>query len=168
MTDTKDTFLLVDGHSLAYRSFYAYLRGSEGGLRTSKGIPTSVCYGFLKALLEVLEKEQPKAAAVAFDTRMPTFRHDADDTYKAGRPETPQEFIDDLQNLKEILSALQIPRMELPGYEADDLLGSLAMQGVHAGYQVKVLRLIPTRGPRRQYPSPLSEHAAARHPRIWS
>ncbi len=139
MTDTKDTFLLVDGHSLAYRSFYAYLRGSEGGLRTSKGIPTSVCYGFLKALLEVLEKEQPKAAAVAFDTRMPTFRHDVDDTYKAGRAETPQEFIDDLQNLKEILSALQIPRMELPGYEADDLLGSLAMQGVQAGYRVKLL-----------------------------
>ncbi len=139
MTDTKDTFLLVDGHSLAYRAFYAYLRGSEGGLRTSKGIPTSVCYGFLKALLEVLEKEQPKAAAVAFDTRMPTFRHDADDTYKAGRPETPQEFIDDLQNLKEILSSLQIPRMELPGYEADDLLGSLAQQGVLAGYKVKIL-----------------------------
>jgi DNA polymerase I len=139
MTDPKDTFLLVDGHSLAYRAFYAYLRGSEGGLRTSKGIPTSVCYGFLKALLEVLEKEQPKAAAVAFDTRMPTFRHDADDTYKAGRPETPQEFIDDLQNLKEILSALQIPRMELPGYEADDLLGSLAQQGVLAGYKVKIL-----------------------------
>jgi DNA polymerase I len=139
MTDTKDTFLLVDGHSLAYRSFYAYLRGSEGGLRTSKGIPTSVCYGFLKALLEVLEKEKPKAAAVAFDTRMPTFRHDVDDTYKAGRPETPQEFIEDLQNLKEILSALQIPRMELPGYEADDLLGSLAQQGVLAGYKVKIL-----------------------------
>jgi DNA polymerase I len=139
MTDTKDTFLLVDGHSLAYRAFYAYLRGSEGGLRTSKGIPTSVCYGFLKALLEVLEKEQPKAAAVAFDTRMPTFRHDVDDTYKAGRPETPQEFIEDLQNLKEILSALQIPRMELPGYEADDLLGSLAQQGVLAGYKVKIL-----------------------------
>jgi DNA polymerase I len=139
MTEPKDTFLLVDGHSLAYRSFYAYLRGSEGGLRTSKGIPTSVCYGFLKALLEVLEKEKPKAAAVAFDTRMPTFRHDVDDTYKAGRPETPQEFIEDLQNLKEILTALQIPRMELPGYEADDLLGSLAQQGVLSGYKVKIL-----------------------------
>ncbi|MBD2103160.1 DNA polymerase I [Leptolyngbya sp. FACHB-261] len=135
----SDVLLLVDGHSLAFRSFFAFAYGREGGLRTSTGIPTSVCFGFLKALLEVLEREKPKAVAVAFDLSTPTFRHEADATYKEGRAETPQEFISDLANLKELLRSLNLATCSAPGFEADDVLGTLSAQGSAAGYQVKVL-----------------------------
>jgi DNA polymerase-1 len=125
MASHPPTLLLVDGHSLAYRSFYAFAHSREGGLRTSTGIPTSVSFGFLKSLLEVLEKYPPTHIAVAFDTRQPTFRHEADETYKAGRPETPPEFIEDVENLRQVLAALRIPILAVPGFEADDVLGTL-------------------------------------------
>jgi DNA polymerase-1 len=132
--------ILVDGHSLAFRSYYAFAKGRDGGLRTQKtGIPTSVCFGFLKSLLEVMGSEQPQSMAVAFDTKAPTFRHEADDTYKADRPDTPEDFIPDLENLKELLAALRVPVVTSPGYEADDVLATLAIQGSEKGYRVKIL-----------------------------
>ncbi|WP_448571314.1 DNA polymerase I [Trichothermofontia sp.] len=131
--------LLVDGHSLAFRAYYAFAKSREGGLRTTTGIPTSICFGFLKSLLEVVQTEAPRAIGVAFDVREPTFRHEADENYKAGRPETPEDFIPDLHNLRELLQALGLPILELPGYEADDVLGTLAQQAVAAGYRVKIL-----------------------------
>jgi DNA polymerase-1 len=130
--------LLVDGHSLAYRAFYAFAYSREGGLRTSTGIPTSVCFGFLKALLEVLDQEKPTHVAIAFDTRQPTFRHEADETYKAGRPETPAEFIVDVENLKELLVVLKIPILIAPGFEADDILGTLTTLA-RPDHKVKIL-----------------------------
>jgi DNA polymerase-1 len=135
---TPVTLLLVDGHSLAYRAYYAFALSREGGLRTSKGIPTSVSYGFTKSLLDVLTREQPTHLAIAFDTRQPTFRHEADDSYKAGRPETPEEFIEDIQNLQELLKALSLPILMVPGFEADDIIGTLAMQAP-PGSTVKIL-----------------------------
>src|SRR5919199_3486276 len=132
--------ILVDGHSLAFRSYYAFAKGRDGGLRTQKtGIPTSVCFGFLKSLLEVMGSEQPQSMAVAFDTKDPTFRHEADDTYKAGRPETPEDFIPDVENLQELLAALRVPIVTSPGYEADDVLATLAKQSTEKGYRVKIL-----------------------------
>lgn len=134
------TFVLVDGHSLAFRSYFAFARSREGGLRTSKGIPTSVCFGFLKSLLEVMEAEKPECLAVAFDLGVPTFRHEADATYKEGRPETPAEFITDLENLKQLLAAFNLRVLMVPGYEADDVIGTLARQASSTGrYQVKIL-----------------------------
>jgi DNA polymerase-1 len=135
---TNPLLLLVDGHSLAYRAFYAFAYSREGGLRTSTGIPTSVCFGFLKALLDVLDRYKPSHVAVAFDTRQPTFRHEADETYKAGRPETPPEFITDIENLQELLTALNIPLLMAPGFEADDVLGTLAIQA-QSTLPVKIL-----------------------------
>jgi DNA polymerase-1 len=132
-------FILVDGHSLAFRSYFAFAKGRDGGLRTSTGIPTSVTYGFLKALLEVVEAEKPEYLAIAFDLSAPTFRHDADETYKAGRPETPEDFKPDLKNLKELLQALNLPIVTAPGYEADDVIGTLARRASQAGYPVKIL-----------------------------
>ncbi len=137
-SDQDPVVLLVDGHSLAYRAFYAFFHSREGGLRTSTGIPTSVCFGFLKALLEVIEKQAPTHVAVAFDTRQPTFRHEMDDTYKAGRPETPPEFIEDIENLKLLLEALNIPILMAPGFEADDVLGTLAVTLARSA-QVRIL-----------------------------
>ncbi|MEQ8462900.1 DNA polymerase I [Coleofasciculus sp. E1-EBD-02] len=138
-TAEKPLFILVDGHSLAFRSYYAFAKGRDGGLRTKSGIPTSVCFGFLKSLLEVISSQQPQAMAVAFDLELPTFRHEADDTYKADRPETPEDFIPDLQNLKELLTALNLPVLAVPGYEADDVLATLAHRATDEGYQVKIL-----------------------------
>jgi DNA polymerase-1 len=131
--------LLVDGHSLAFRAFFAYAKGRDGGLRTSTGIPTSVSYGFLKALLDTLEAEKPSYVAIAFDMGEPTFRHEADETYKAGRPETPEDFIPDIQNLQELLMGLNIPVVTASGYEADDVIGTLARRATGAGLRVKVL-----------------------------
>jgi len=136
----KPLFLLIDGYSLAFRSYYAFASRGEGGLRTSKGIPTSVCYGFIKALLEILQKEQPQALAIAFDDKsMPTFRHSADETYKANRAKTPEDFIPDAINLHKILDALGLEVIFQPGYEADDVIGTLAHQAVSYGYAVKIL-----------------------------
>ncbi|HEY9639683.1 MAG TPA: DNA polymerase I, partial [Coleofasciculaceae cyanobacterium] len=131
--------LLIDGHSLAFRSYFAHAKGRDGGLRTSTGIPTSVSYGFLKSLLDTLEAEKPDYVAIAFDLGDPTFRHEADETYKAGRPETPEDFIPDIRNLQELLQALNVPVLTAPGYEADDIIGTLARRASQAGFQVKIL-----------------------------
>ncbi|MBD2603348.1 DNA polymerase I [Scytonema hofmannii FACHB-248] len=136
---TRPVFILVDGHSLAYRSYFAFAKGRNGGMRTKAGIPTSVCFGFIKSLLEVMGTEQPEAIAVAFDLGLPTFRHEADDTYKADRPETPEDFIPDLKNLHELLDGFNLPIFTAPGYEADDVLGTLAQKATTAGYRVKIL-----------------------------
>ncbi|HIK04404.1 MAG TPA: DNA polymerase I [Trichormus sp. M33_DOE_039] len=136
---TRPTFILVDGHSLAFRSYFAFAKGRDGGLRTKTGIPTSVCFGFIKSLLEVMDTQQPQAMAIAFDLGLPTFRHEADDTYKADRPGTPEDFVPDLKNLHELLQGFNLPIYTAPGYEADDVLGTLAQKATAAGYRVKIL-----------------------------
>ena len=139
LTTTRPTFILVDGHSLAFRSYFAFAKGRDGGLRTKTGIPTNVCFGFLKSLLEVMATQQPQAMAIAFDLGLPTFRHEADDTYKADRPGTPEDFVPDLKNLQELLDALNLKIVTAAGYEADDVLGTLAQTASAAGYKVKIL-----------------------------
>ncbi len=136
---THPTFLLVDGHSLAFRAFYAFGKHPEGGLRTSTGIPTSICFGFLKALIEMLDREKPAAVAIAFDLAVPTFRHEIDDTYKANRSETPESFIPDMQNLQRVLAAMNLPAITQAGFEADDVLGTLSQAASAEGYTVKIL-----------------------------
>ena len=131
--------MLVDGHSLAFRSFYAFARSRDGGLRTSTGVPTSVCFGFLKSLMDTLEALQPHSAAITFDLDTLTFRHEKTDTYKAGRAETPEEFTEDVENLKGLLKKLKLPIFCEPGYEADDMIGTLATRAKAQGYQVRIL-----------------------------
>ncbi|MCA6587384.1 MAG: DNA polymerase I [Pseudanabaena sp.] len=138
-TQKHPTFLLVDGHSLAFRAFYAFGKHPEGGLRTSTGIPTSVCFGFLKSLIEMLDREKPAAVAIAFDLAQPTFRHEIDDTYKANRSETPESFIPDIQNLQKVLAAMNLPAITQAGFEADDVLGTLSQTASAEGYTVKIL-----------------------------
>ena len=131
--------ILVDGHSLAFRSYYAFATSRQGALRTSTGIPTSICFGFLNSLLQVLSIEKPDYIAIAFDLAEPTFRKVADPNYKANRSETPEDFIPDINNLQQLLTALNLSIATVPGYEADDVLGTLAQQASQAGYQVKIL-----------------------------
>ncbi|MEP0769144.1 DNA polymerase I [Trichocoleus sp. ST-U1] len=135
----RPVFILVDGHSLAFRAYFAFAKGRDGGLKTKTGIPTSVCFGFLKSLLEVIASQQPQAMAIAFDLGLPTFRHEADDTYKADRAETPEDFIIDLKNLHDLLDAFNLPIVTAPGYEADDVLGTLSQKASAAGYRVKIV-----------------------------
>ncbi len=132
--------LLVDGHSLAFRSFYAFAKGGDGGLSTREGVPTSVTYGFLKALLEAVKGLTPQGVAIAFDTVEPTFRHEADEAYKAHRDEAPEHFFADLENLQRILrEALDLSLCMAPGYEADDVLGTLANRAADSGWRVRIL-----------------------------
>ena len=132
-------FILIDGHSLAFRAYYAFAKARHGPLHTSTGIPTSVCFGFLNSLIQVITDQEPQYLAIAFDRQEPTFRHKADANYKAERQETPKDFIRDLENLKELLETLNIAIVTYPGYEADDVLGTLAHQGSQSGYKVKIL-----------------------------
>ncbi|MEM8779078.1 MAG: 5'-3' exonuclease H3TH domain-containing protein, partial [Cyanobacteria bacterium P01_G01_bin.49] len=132
-------FLLIDGHSLAFRAYYAFAKARKGPLRTSTGIPTSVCFGFLNSLIQVIKLQKPQYIAIAFDRKEPTFRHEADVNYKADRKEIPEDFIPDVENLQELLTALNLTIVTVPGYEADDVLGTMAKKGSKAGYQVKIL-----------------------------
>ena len=137
---SKPLLLLIDGHSLAFRSFYAFSKGGEGGLSTKAGVPTSVTYGFLKALLDNCKPLKPDGLVVAFDTAEPTFRHKADETYKAHRDVAPEHFFSDLANLQQILKeSLDIPLVMAPGYEADDVLGTLANRAATEGWRVRIL-----------------------------
>jgi DNA polymerase-1 len=136
---SSPTLLLIDGHSLAFRSYYAHAKGRDGGLRTSTGIPTSVSYGFLKALLDTMEVEHPTYVAIAFDVDDPTFRHEADQTYKEGRAETPEDFFPDMENLQALLQALNLKVLTAPGYEADDVIGTLARRAQSEHFRVKIL-----------------------------
>ncbi|MEB3258537.1 MAG: DNA polymerase I [Cyanobacteriota bacterium] len=140
MADPKPLLLLVDGHSLAFRSFYAFAKGGDGGLATKEGVPTSVTYGFLKSLLDTCGEWRPEGVAIAFDTAEPTFRHETDETYKANRDVAPEHFFEDLRNLQEILQEqLDLPLVMAPGFEADDVLGTLAERGAKEGWRVRIL-----------------------------
>ncbi len=131
--------LLVDGHSLAYRSYYAHSKGQDGGLRTSTGIPTSISFGFIKTLTEVVEAQKPQYIAIAFDRPEPTFRHEKDENYKADRPEAPDDFYPDLENLQGLLSSFNLKLLSATGFEADDVIGTLATQASVQGYRVKIV-----------------------------
>lgn len=133
------TLLLIDGHSLAFRAYYAFSKGRDGGLRTSTGIPTSVCFGFLKTLLEILDAQPPDHVAIAFDLAEPTFRHGVDENYKAGRAETPEDFIADIQNLQALLRALRLPLLTCAGYEADDVIGTVVHQLWPQGWRITIV-----------------------------
>lgn len=137
--NTKPLFILLDGHSLAFRAYYALNNSRRGPLLTSTGIPTSICFGFINSLLQLLEIESPQFMAIAFDLSEPTFRHKADVNYKSNRAETPADFIPDIQNLQELLTVLNLTIATQPGYEADDILGTVATRASQEGYRVKIV-----------------------------
>ncbi len=136
----KPILLLVDGHSLAFRSFYAFSKGIDGGLTTKEGFPTSVTYGFLKSLLDNCKNISPEGVCITFDTEKPTFRHELDPNYKANRDVAPDVFFQDIEQLEIILEeSLNLPIFKFPGYEADDLLGTIANDASSKGWCVNIL-----------------------------
>lgn len=135
----KPLLILLDGHSLAFRAYYAFNNLRNEPLVTSQGVPTSICFGFINSLLQVLEIESPQSMAIAFDLSEATFRHQADVNYKSDRVETPADFILDLQNLQKLLQGFNLPMITKAGYEADDILGTIATKASQAGYRVKIV-----------------------------
>ena len=132
----RPRLLLLDGHSLAYRAFFAL---PVENFSTTDGQPTNAVYGFTAMLINVLRDEQPTHLAVAFDESAPTFRHEAYADYKAGRAETPTDFRGQVSLVKEVLDALRVPRVSKPGFEADDVIATLATQAAADGMDVLVV-----------------------------
>ena len=132
----KDRLLLLDGHSLAYRAFFAL---PIENFSTVTGQPTNAVYGFTAMLINVLRDEKPTHLAVAFDRGEPTFRHEQWVEYKANRRETPADFRNQLSLIFEVLDALGIRRLSAAGYEADDLIATLATQGSAEGMDVLIV-----------------------------
>ena len=126
---------LLDGHSLAYRAFFAL----PSTLATSTGQVTNAVYGFTSMLIKLLGDEHPDAIAVAFDMGAPTIRLEMDADYKAGRAETPADFSSQLGLVTEVLDALKIPVIRMQGHEADDALGTLALRAADAGWEATIV-----------------------------
>ncbi len=121
----KKKLLLIDAYALIYRSYYAFIKRP---IRTSKGLNTSAIYGFTRAVLDAIRRFKPTHVAVAFDVSGPTFRDEIYPDYKAQRQQTPEDIKISVPIIKQLLDALQIAVVELPGYEADDVVGTLATQ----------------------------------------
>jgi DNA polymerase-1 len=133
------TFYLIDGHALAYRMYFALTAGtSSARWQTSRGEPTAGIYGFARELLRILEQEQPEYLAVAFDTGK-TFRDEILPAYKGTRAKMPDELRPQLGRIRELVDAFNIPRLEMEGYEADDVLGSVAKRANEEGLGVKII-----------------------------
>ena len=132
------TLYLIDGHALAYRTFFALTRGSSSAtFTTSGGEPTAGVYGFTSVLLRILEQESPDYLAVAFDTGR-TFRDEIFPDYKGTREKMPDELRTQIERIRQLVDAFNIPRLEMENYEADDVLGSVAHQAVAKGLGVKI------------------------------
>ncbi len=127
---------LFDGTAVAYRSHFAMMRS---GLSTADGRPTGAVYGFTMALRRILREEKPDLVAVALDAKGPTFRHEKYAEYKATRERAPEEMIQQLEDIRAIIKAHGIPIFEIPGYEADDVIGTLSTKAAAAGHEVRIV-----------------------------
>ena len=145
----KGKLFLIDGHALIFKMYYAFLGRP---MINSKGVDTSILYGFTKYLLELLEREHPTHVAVSFDPPGGTFRNVMYPEYKANRTETPQLVIDALEPLTEIVKALNIPVLMIPGFEADDVIGSMAKRSAREGFDVYMVT------PDKDYGQLIEEH----------
>ena len=135
MTDHRPLLAVIDGHALAFRAFHAL---AETGLRASGGEPTYAVFGFTSILLNLIHEHHPRYIAVAFDLGR-TFRDDLYAEYKAGRGEAPSEFHSQLERIKQLVGAFNIPIYTAENYEADDVIGTLACQATAAGVDTMIL-----------------------------
>lgn len=147
---------LIDAYALIYRSYYAFIKNPR---INSKGLNTSAILGFVNVLQDVLKTESPTHIAVAFDPSGPTFRHEAFPQYKAQRPATPEDIKLSVPIIKEIISAFNIPILEVPGFEADDVIGTVSKLAEQKGFEVYMLT------PDKDYAQLVSEHIYIYRPR---
>lgn len=134
MADKK--LFLLDAYALAYRAYYAFIKSPR---INSKGINTSAVFGFTNTLLEVLQKENPSHIGVVFDPHGPTFRHDMYAEYKANREAMPEDMRQAIPLIKEVIGALRIPVVQVQGFEADDIIGTLAHKAADEGFTVYMM-----------------------------
>lgn len=127
---------LIDAYALIYRSYYAFIKNPR---INSKGVNTSAIFGFVNSMEDVLKREQPSHVAVAFDPKGPTFRHEAFQEYKAQREETPEVIRYSVPIIKQIIEAYNIPILEVPYFEADDVIGTVAKQAQGKGFEVYMM-----------------------------
>ncbi len=127
----EKTLYLIDGTAYIHRAFHAVR-----GLSNSTGLPTNAAFGFTRMLMKLLEEKSPEYAAVLFDAKGPTFRHEIYGEYKANRPPMPQDMAVQIPYIHRITEGFSIPLLRMPGYEADDLIGTLACRAVAAGFSV--------------------------------
>ncbi len=144
-----DKLFLIDGHALVFKMYYAFLRRP---MINSKGADMSILYGFTKYLLEMVEREKPTHLAVAFDPPGGTFRNELYPEYKGTRPPTPQLVIDALEPLTELVQAMNIPVLMVKGFEADDVIGSMALRSAREGMDVYMVT------PDKDYGQLIAEH----------
>lgn len=129
----KKCLFLIDGSALAYRSYFAFIRNP---LVNSKGENTSAVFGFTNSLLKILREENPDYMAVVFDTKAPTFRHEIFKDYKSTRAKMPQEMSEQLPRVRQVTESMNLPILEIDGFEADDLMGTLARRAKEKGLKV--------------------------------
>ena len=151
-----EKLFLLDAYALIYRSYYAFIKNPR---INSKGLNTSAIIGFCNTLNEVLQKEQPTHIGVAFDPHGPTFRSEAFPEYKAQREETPEDIRKAVPIIKEILKAYRIPILQVDGYEADDVIGTLAKKADSIGINTYMLT------PDKDYGQLVSDHVKIYRPR---
>jgi len=132
----QSKFILVDGMSMVFRAYHAMIKS---GLKNTKGEPTGAIFGFSNIITALIEKENPERMAVVFDTSEPTFRHNMYVEYKANRAEFPEELAPQLIRIKELIKLMGIPQIEAHGYEADDIIGTLAKESSANGIEVYCL-----------------------------
>ena len=132
----RERLFLLDGMALAYRAYFTFINRP---LINSKGENTSAIYGFVNTLMKILEEEKPEHIAVIFDTPEPTFRHKKFAAYKATREKMPEAMADQLGRLKEVVEAFNVPILEAPGYEADDVIGTLAKRAEAKGIETNLV-----------------------------
>ncbi|HOF03778.1 MAG TPA: DNA polymerase I, partial [Atribacterota bacterium] len=123
MTEKTRRLFLIDGQGLIYRAYFALPK-----LATSHGQIINAAYGFTLLLFKLLEEQKPDGIIIAFDTPKPTFRHELFDQYKAQREKMPQELVEQLPIIKEIVQKFNIPTFEIEKYEADDVIGTLVQK----------------------------------------
>lgn len=133
MSANQKKLFLLDAYALIYRAHFAFTKNPR---INSKGLNTSVPFGFTNTLLEVIQKQKPTHIGIAFDTSAPTFRDEIFTEYKANRQETPEDIRYGVPKCKEIIRAFNIPVLELDGFEADDVIGTLATQAASQGFDV--------------------------------
>ncbi len=148
--------LLIDAYAMIFRAYYAFIRAPR---MNSKGENTSAIFGFCVTLEDLLKKINPTHVGVAFDPKGGTFRHEAYEQYKAQRPETPEDIRKAVPVIKQILEAMNIPVLEVPGFEADDVIGTLSQQGEQAGFEVYMAT------PDKDYGQLVSDHVFMYRPR---
>lgn len=133
MTEKKKRLFLIDGSAIAYRSYYAFIRNP---LINSKGENTSAAFGFTNSMMKILREEKPDYIAMVFDTKAPTFRHELFKDYKSTRAKMPEEMVTQLPRIREVIEGMNLPVIEMDGYEADDVMGTLAAQAKKRGLEV--------------------------------